>query len=141
MKHIEKRFNDTFSKWNICLPQDALEQCKRGKIVQAGWAIWYLVGSDITGCYMDYYAAHRMTDDRHVRIHADGSCENLPAIHGTRLKSDDLEEDRRLETEFITANAEVSRLLDAKGFNLNGDEPGGVQINRFLKLIQKTDVE
>lgn len=134
MKNIESQFNDAFGHWRIRLPPDAVEQRKRGKIVRAGWAIWYLFGSDEKGEYLDYYASHRMTDDRHVRLYADGRCEDLPAIAGLRPCSGDPEEDARLEAEYCAENQRVARLLEEKGFDLRGDEPGGVQINRFLHL-------
>jgi hypothetical protein len=70
MTNIESKFNDSFAHWEIRLPSDAVEHRKRGKIVQAGWAIWYLFGFDEKGEYLDYYASHRMTNDRHVRIYA-----------------------------------------------------------------------
>jgi hypothetical protein len=73
-----------------------------------------------------------MTNDRHVRIYADGRCEPLPAIHDMRLASEDPEEDARLESEYYQHNQQVAQLLEAKGFRLHGDEPGGVQINRLL---------
>ena len=134
MTNIESKFNDSFSHWEIRLPPDALTQRKRGKIVKAGWAIWYLFGADERGDYLDYYASHRMTDDWHVRIYADGLCEDLPTIRGFRLCSENPEEDTRLEAEYYAENQKVSRMLDEKGFGLKGDEPGGVQINQFLHL-------
>lgn len=134
MKNIESKFNGAFEHWGIQLPPDAVEQRERGKIVRAGWVIWYLFGSDEKGEYLDYYASHRMTDDRHVRIYADGQCEDLPAIAGLRLRSEDPEEDARLEAEYCAENRTVARLLEEKGFDLTGDEPGGVHINRVLRL-------
>ena len=59
MTVIESKFNERFSLWKIHLPRGAVKQRKRGKIVQAGWSIWYLFGSDEKGDYMDYYASHR----------------------------------------------------------------------------------
>ncbi len=134
MKNIEESFNDNFSHWGIRLPANAVEQRKGGKIVQAGWAIWYLFGRDDQGDYLDYYASHRMTNDRHVRLYASGICESLPAVQGLRFCSNDPEEDARWEAEYFAGNEEVARMLEAKGFGLRGDEPGGVQINRFLHL-------
>jgi hypothetical protein len=34
----------------------------------------------------------------------------------------------------MARNREIARMLDAKGFGVRGDEPGGVLINRFLRL-------
>jgi len=38
---------------------------------------------------MDYYAAHRMTDDSHVPIYDDGREESLPTMSSIILLSDD----------------------------------------------------
>lgn len=134
MSTFETSFNDTFAPWQIRLPPDAVEQRRRGKIIQGGWAIWYLFGSDETGEYLDYYASHRMTNDRHVRTYADGRCESLPSIIEWRRCSQDPEEDARLEAEYYSKNQEVARILNEKGFGLTGDEPGAVQINRLLHV-------
>jgi hypothetical protein len=139
MKEIAARFNDAFSHWDIRLPKDAVERRQRGKIVKAGWAIWYMFGSDERGEFLDYYASHRMTNDRHVRIYADGSTEALPAVSGLRLCSEDPEEDARLEAEFYADNKRIAEMLEEKGFGIDGDEPGGVQINRALHLEKVED--
>ena len=134
MNKIETQFNRTFAKWEIGLPAEALHRRERGKIVQAGWAIWYLFGADEHGEYLDYYASHRMTDDRHVRIYSDGRVESLPAIETFVMTSSDPEEAARLEAKERARNQEISELLAEKGFGFEGDEPGGVQMNRSLRL-------
>ena len=68
MTNIETVFNEAFAAWDIRLPEETIASKQRGKIVKAGWVIWYLFGSNEHGWYLDYYAAHRMTNDRHVRI-------------------------------------------------------------------------
>ena len=141
MNKIKNQFNTSFKHWNILLPPDDIAQRKRGKIVKGGWAIWYLFGADENGEYLDYYASHRMTDDRHVRIYSNGKTENLPVIESMRLASMDPEEDARLEAEFFTENQRIAEMLEAKGFGLAGDEPGGVQINRVLHLEKFDDNE
>jgi hypothetical protein len=134
MTNIESKFSEAFAYWGIRLPAEDLSQRKRGKIVQSGWAIWYLFGSKEEGEYLDYYASHRMTDDRHIRIYEDGRCEDLPAIGSVRLRSDHPEEDARLEADYFAENRRIGKLLEEKGFGLGGDEPGGIQINRHLHL-------
>jgi hypothetical protein len=134
MNEMETRFNDTFRNWGIRLPTEDAADRRRGKIVEAGWAIWYLFGSDERGEYLDYYASHRMTEDEHVRIYADGHTEYLSTIAGMRLASQDPEEDARLKAEYLAENQRTARMLEAKGFGIEGDEPGGVQINRFLHV-------
>lgn len=78
-----------------------------------------------------------MTEDRHVRIYADGRVEYLPTIAGMRLASEDAEEDARLQAEYRAENERIARMLEAKGFGIEGDEPGGVQINRFLHVDEQ----
>jgi hypothetical protein len=134
MNAIESQFNATFAHWSICLPPDDVANRRRGKIVKAGWAIWYLFGADEQGEYLDYYASHRMTNAEHVRLYADGQEEALPSIRGFRLCSQDPEEDKRLKAEYDAANQRIARLLEEKGFGIAGDEPGGVLINRALHV-------
>jgi hypothetical protein len=132
MKNLAKRFNDVFSPWDIRLPEEDVTNRRRGKIVEAGWTIWYLFSSDARGEYLDYYASHRMTTDRHVRVYANGDEEHLPAIQSMRMVSRDSEEDARLEAEYFARNQRVSRLLEEKRFGIAGDEPTLTQVNRYL---------
>ena len=132
MEKILSTFKETFSHWDIQLTAESIASLSPGKIMKAGWCIWYLFGSDENGDYLDYYASHRMTDDTHVRIRIDGTCESLPAVRTFRKASNDPVEDKRLDEEYSSYNKHVSEMLQVKGFGLTGNEPGGVQINRFL---------
>jgi hypothetical protein len=134
MKEIVDRFLRDFEPWDISLPPEQARERRRGKLVEGGWAIWFLYGEDEKGEYLDYYASHRMTDDRHVRIYESGEVERLPTINTFRLVSQDPEEDARLEAEYLDKNRRVARMLEEKGFGAEGDEPGGVLINRYLRL-------
>jgi len=127
-------FAETFAFSGICLPQHDVRSRRRGKIVKEGWAIWYLFGSDEKGEYLDYYASHRMTDDRHVRIYADGHCEDLPTISPCHVSSSDPVKNARLEAEYYAKNRRVAALLETKGFGIQGDEPMIVRVNRFLQV-------
>jgi len=128
------QFSRDFSKWAIRLPREDVAQRRRGRINAEGWAIWYLFGNDDRGEYLDYYAAHRMTDDRHVRIYAGGERENLPTIQSFRPCSDDPAEEKRLEADFVAENQRVAALLEDKGFGLDGSEPVSVVINRIVRV-------
>jgi hypothetical protein len=134
MHPLERAFAAAFSHWEITLPPGTVERRERGRILEQGWAIWYLVAEDEQGLHLDYYAAHRMTDDRHVRLREGHEDEHPGAIHGTRLASEDPAEDARLEAAYRARNRAVARMLEAKGFGLAGDEPGGVAMNRALHL-------
>lgn len=89
---IKLCFAESFAMCGICLPQDDVVNRRSGTIIKAGWAIWCLFGSDEKGEYLDYYASHRMTNDCHVRIYADGQCERLPSISEFHLTSQDPQE-------------------------------------------------
>ena len=51
-------------------------------IVQQGWTISmrFDIGAEDGRERLDYYAMHRMTNDRHVRMYAAGEEEDLPAM-------------------------------------------------------------
>jgi hypothetical protein len=134
MHLLERDFAARFAHWEITLPPGTVERRAGGRIVHQGWAIWYLVGEDERGVYLDYYAAHRMTNDRHHRLREDGTDEDLPTIQSMRLVSPDPEEDARRAAEHLAGNREVARMLEEKGFGMAGDEPGSVQVNRWLTL-------
>jgi hypothetical protein len=131
---IKAQFDAEFREWKIRLPARDLKARRPGRIFKVGWAIAYVFGSDEQGQYLDYYASHRMIEDEHVRLRDGVGREFLPSIFGWRLVSPDPEEDARLEAEQVASNREVARMLDAKGLGLTGGEPGGVLINRFLRL-------
>ena len=132
MDKIVDRFNRDFAHWGIRLSLDAAKERGRGKIVKAGWAIWYRFGADANGEYLDYYSAHRMTDDRHTRVYEDGQIENLPTTRTMYRVTDDPEENARIKARFDAQNREIAAMLTKKGFKISVDEPGAVQINRFL---------
>ena len=75
-----------------------------------------------------------MTDDDHLRVYENGEVEGLDAIAGMRQCSDDPEENARLEKEQHEEDMRIDAMLTAKGFGIEGDENGGVQIQRHLRL-------
>jgi hypothetical protein len=136
MKLIADTFAKRFSHWKITLPENNLDSRRSGYIKQAGWLIQYCFVNDEKGEYMDYYAAHRMTDDSHVRIYADGNVETLPALSSMCLVSDDPIENNRLEEEYYEYNRKVVLILREKGFDK-------FTVNMFLHagLDKETKVE
>ena len=58
-------------------------------ITQPGWTIWthFDIGSENGRERLDYYAVHRMTNDRDVRLYADGDKEDLPAMRAGHVTS------------------------------------------------------
>ena len=128
------KFNAEFAQWRIRLPRRDVAQRRPGRILKAGWAIWYLFGADDRGEYLDYYSAHRMCGDDHTRLYADGGSEDLDVIIQFRRSSFDPVEDARLAAAYFAENQRIAAMLEAKGFGLYGDEPGGVQMNRHLHV-------
>ena len=116
---IESCFNSIFSHWKISLLRDDSYNRQCGKLVKSGWVICYLFGKDDAGEYLDYYALHRMTDDSHVRIYANGHRESLPSLVSWHLCSENPDEDAQLEAEFYAENNRTDIMLKRKGFNLS----------------------
>ncbi len=112
-------FNRSFANWDICLPKSAVKARERGRIVERGWTIWYVCGSDDGGEYLDYYASHRMTNDRHVRLHADGRSESLETVQDSYVLPKDPAKAEQAKAKFRARNRAVRRMLDEKGFTLD----------------------
>ena len=130
---LENMFNERFAKQGIVLPGDAVSQRARGRIIKAGWCIWFLFGIDDQGEYLDCYSSHRMVlGDEHIRLRTDGSEETLPSICDLRRLSPDPVEDAQLEKAFFAENQQISEMLKTKGFGIEDDEPMSAQINRAL---------
>ena len=118
MNNIAAQFAERFVHWDITLPSEHLQSRTAGHIKQAGWLIQYCFGQDEKGDYLDFYCAHRMTDDDHIRLYADGTKLELPALAGWRLSAVDQDEDQCLEEAFFETNRKVTEALLAKGFDL-----------------------
>ena len=112
---IESHFNQRFRHWDIRLPPADLAQRRRGKLVAAGWVIWYLFGADEQGEYLDYYASHRLSDE-HRRLRANGGRECLPSLQWAPASAEDSEEAQRLVADCQAENQRIAALLAAKGF-------------------------
>lgn len=132
LDQIESAFNRDFNHWDICLPPEAIASRQAGRIVESGWTIWYTFGSDEGDEYLDYYASHRMTNDRHVRLCADGRVEGLEAVIDMHVVPEDPEEAAQAQADFYARNRAVRRMLDAKGFTLDGVVHPSVAINHYF---------
>ena len=121
-------FNKHFELWGIALPPDAEQRCPRGTSVSRGWTVKYCFGKDQDGKFLDYYAAHRMTNDRHLRIRDNGNVEGLPAYPDAL---------QLWEPKYVER---ATKLLEAKGFGITGDEHGSYLVHDYLrrKYVAKT---
>lgn len=123
LEGVVERFNARFRPWEIELAANDAASRGSGLIQEHGWAIDFSFGADADGEYLDYYASHRMTDDEHVRLRADGSSELLPALRSMHLTSPDPVEHARLKREYLDFNKDVMTLLLAKGFRTQRGDP------------------
>jgi len=133
VERLAAAFAEEFKSWGFRLLREHMRRRQRGKIVARGWAIWYCFGRDDRGEYLDYYSSHRMTSDDHIRLRPAGEVEALPALPWLRRSSADPVEEARLEAEFRAECRAIADMLKAKGFFIEGDEPGGVAINMLLR--------
>lgn len=135
-ERIETAFNETFAHWDLRLPPENLRNRERGQINARGWTIWFLFGEDENGEYLDYYAMHRMTNDRHIRLHADGRETWLDALPEGISFAFDPEEgpeaEERANRAYWAECERVSRMLEEKGFSLTGNEHPINLLNREL---------
>jgi hypothetical protein len=79
MVKLADAFRKQFSHWGISLPELDVRNRSPGVIHQGGWTIRYHFGVEDGREYLEYFAGHRMTNDRLVRICEDGSSETLDA--------------------------------------------------------------
>jgi hypothetical protein len=75
------QFNDYFKHWQITLPEAEMEIPETPvRISHSGWMITMIFGSEHDLPWMEIYAVHRMTNDRHIRFHVDREYDVLPAL-------------------------------------------------------------
>ena len=133
---LRQRFNRAFAHWEIELPVDAMPLGVVWLIVQQGWTIWmrFDIGAEDGRERLDYYAMHRMTSDRHVRVYADGEEEYLPAMawHYGIPQGATVAEQEEAGDKYFTSNQAVEKLLEEKGFVMTDQAHGSALVNRYL---------
>jgi hypothetical protein len=126
---IAETFNRAFGRLDIRLEPDDVQVGSLRRIQAHGWLITYRVIADDAGSpSLEYYATHRMTGDRHVRIWADGHAEELDAIYEAYgYKADEPGSKEAAEEEYLRHNKEVAEYLRQVGLYPDGD------INAYLR--------
>ena len=125
LQAIATAFARSFAHWQLTLPERNLDLREPGTIHDRGWLIQYRFGRDADGEYLDYYAAHRMTNDSHVRLHADGRRTRLEAYADCFVVDPDPARADLAREEFEAHNQRVRRALAEKGF-------GGETVNMAM---------
>lgn len=117
LSRIADAFAERFEISRIRLRRPTLAARSAGRIRSDGWHIWYRFGNGRRGEFLDYYATHRMMwGDEHIRIHDDGSREELPVPSAMCPASDDPIESARLKEDYFRKNREIDQFLKDKGF-------------------------
>ena len=116
LQRIADAFARYFEAWEIRLPASAIADPAPGEIRKGGWRVQFRWGSCEGGRFLDFYAAHRMTNDRHHRIHEDGTIEDLEALQDWIVYPPDATEVQKLEAKrrFHEHNARVGADLNRK---------------------------
>ena len=126
---IAGAFNSYFRNWNIEITPRDVQPGHRASVADRGWRISYLVDTDEAGeLFLEFYATHRMTDDRHVLVSSSGDMRHLDAINGMVVYDPKVGGDReRASRKNIERNRVIADELKAKGLFPSGD------INTFLR--------
>lgn len=136
-EQLRQRFNRNFARWGIELPSGALSPGVVWFIVQRGWTIWtrFDIDDEDGRERLDYYAMHRMTNDRHVRMYADGEQEGLPAIWEFYGMPQGATAAGRKEArnKHIARNRAIEKMLEEKGFVMTDKAHPIARINRYLQ--------
>lgn len=137
-EQLRQHFNRAFARWEIKLPEKAMSPGVVWIIVKRGWTIWmrFDVDTEDGREHLDYYAMHRMTSDRHVRLYANGKEESLPAIGGLGYgySQDATEAEKEAARDkYFARNQAVEKLLEEKGFVMTDQAHASARVNRYLQ--------
>ena len=142
-ERLRQRFNREFAIWEIELPVNAMSPGRVWLVVQRGWTIWtrFDIDPENDRARLDYYAMHRMTDDRHVRLYADGEEEYLPAMAESFGYPEDATgaEREAARAKMLAENRAVEKLLEEKGFVMTDQAHPSAQVNRYFQTHPDTE--
>jgi hypothetical protein len=128
-ERIAAAFNSCFAAFEIRIrPEDVTPGARRA-IRERGWLIAYRVDAGEGGSpALELYATHRMTSDRHVRISADGTLEELDAIwEAYAFKPDVPGSEEAAKRRYLEHNRTVAEQLRDRGLYPDGD------VNAYLR--------
>lgn len=115
MGTITTGFKEYFEGYDLELPEPIPP---KGNIEKGGWQVTYILGKDDDDLpYFDFFAEHRMTSPRHVRILHDGSFLSLESYQENYSYDSNVEGDEERAMKAMKEhNDRVSEILKAKGF-------------------------
>ena len=116
IEDVVREFEKGYAHWELTIPPESVTAREQGGFVNKGWTIFFKFGVENDVEYMDYYASHRMTNDRHERLYADGRSRGLPTYQEMHRVVESEEENERITQDFYAYNRVVGELLAEKGF-------------------------
>jgi hypothetical protein len=126
---IVDAFNAYFSNFDIRIEASNVAVGTRHELCKRGWRITLRVDPDDAGSpSIEFYATNWMTDDRDVRIWADGRVERLELIREGYAYNPEVQGSKdSSEREYLTHNRKIADELRAAGLFPEGD------INAYLR--------
>ena len=125
-RRIAEAFNYYFDTFPIRIAVEDIVVGTRRTLRRDGWAITYRVDEDADGRpTLEFYATHRMTNDRHVAISADGQLEHRDSIREMLIfdpKTPGSQE--AAAEEFHTHNQAIAKQLQDRGLYPHGHSHG-----------------
>jgi len=127
-RRIAEVFNDYFDAFAIRIAVEDVVVGTRRTLRQDGWAITYRVDEDAHGRpTLEFYATHRMTNDRHVVISADGQLDHQDSIREMLVFDPKVPGSQEAAAdEFETHNRAVEQRLRDRGLYPHGQTHGVV---------------
>jgi len=121
-RRIAEAFNAYFGRFDIRIEPEDVVVGSRRTIGRDGWAISYRIDGDAAGmACLEFYATHRMTNDRHVVISADGQLEHLDAISEMVIFDPKTPGSQQAAIqEFRTRNQAIAKQLQDRGLYPHG---------------------
>lgn len=119
-RRIVESFNAYFENFDVRIGADDVVVGSRKTIRKDGWAITFRIDADDAGRpSLEFYATHRMTNDRHVAIAADGQLLHLDAISEILILSKP-----DAAQEFADRNETIEKQLRSRGLYPHGPVEG-----------------
>ena len=138
---LREQFRRIFEHWGIELPPESMEPGVVWIIVKGGWTIWTVFGFEDGTEYLDCYAMHRMTNDRHNQLYPDRASKGLPAMLEWFSYSEGAtqEEIDQAEAKYYAYNQSVAKMLDEKGFYMSDDAHASARVQRYLRTTPQEE--
>ena len=113
LQSIAEAFAAYFASWEIRIPHDKIAGRRAGHLNKAGWDIRWIFGEEDNDEYLEFYACHRMTNDRRLRLYASGRQQSMAAAQQMMVFPTNAtnEDKQRIEAEYFEYNRAIAEEL------------------------------